>query len=704
LLQTGFDTPVCGRLHLPDSGCEFGIQSVVETGSFGGRTGTSAVRLQRRDTELGHVHVGDDMPIPGNHAFVGASFRIGSIPGAERPYLQLSQVTPSDGTVMANTIDIRLSLDGRTLGIGVFRTNQERYGTWSAPVDRWFTTILEMDYGRTVPLRLWVYDDRDTLVDTVSLTADTTGGNRAQPRQTIGGTVSATGPVYQYADDWWVATANLGPTHVHTADLSLETSPHEAVPAGSDATMIFHVTNKGPEESTGTVLTLVPDNDALVVSVVADQGTCWGLRCDVGAVQAGSVAAITVTLHASAAGAMAVQGATAAATADPFPDDNEARTTLNVTEPRDADLETALAASPAIGSRFGVAASVTNHGPDQADAIELTISLPVGAHDIVIKSGDCSTSDSVDCTVASLPEGRTFTVRFEAGASGQQVSVRASVASATPDSVGTNDTADATTAIGQVEEADLGVTLSAGSAVVGASLPVTASLTNAGPLVTSARLTTPVPHGWTIGSVTPGSKCTASLPSVVCTWSQVVPGRTQTAVISLVPNAAGPATLSATVSGGLPDPEASNDDAILPVMVTAAGTVDLRLTGYAAPNPVSAGGNLTYSWQMSNAGTARATAVTFTHRIPAGTTLVSVKPATKCAAGATVTCSFQRLDPGLPVTVTEIVRPAWAGTLTTTAQVAASGPDGAPGDEAATLTTTVDPPAGITARLLSFPA
>ncbi len=330
LLLTAFEAPVCGRLHAPRPGCEMGIQSDVQTGSFGGRTGTGAVRLQRQATDPGHVHVGDDIPIPGRHAFVGASFRIGAIPGAKRPYLQLAQLTPGDGTVFARNVELRMSVRGRTLGIGVFRTRQERYGSWSVPEDAWFTTILEMDFGRSVPLRLWVYDERDVLVDTVTLTADTTGGDRAQPRQTIGGTIPSTGPLLQYADDWWIATENLGPIQVLSADVHLSAAPVRDVRIGSETTATFRVANGGPDRATGTLLSVRPAAGATVTSVRPSQGTCTDMACDLGSIAPGGEATVSVVLRGDVAGRVALRATAATSTADPLRRDNEATAKVDV--------------------------------------------------------------------------------------------------------------------------------------------------------------------------------------------------------------------------------------------------------------------------------------------------------------------------------------------------------------------------------------
>lgn len=150
-------------------------------------------------------------------------------------------------------------------------------------------------------------------------------------------------------------------------------------------------------------------------------------------------------------------------------------------------------------------------------------------------------------------------------------------------------------------------------------------------------------------------------------------------------------TNTVSVASSTLDPDAGDRTATATTTVSGDGTVDLRLTGSAAPNPVVAGADLTVSWTIEDAGSSRATDVTFTHVLPGGATLRSVKPGTRCAvAGGTVTCSFGRIDPGAPMSVTEILRPTAPGTLSTTAQVARSEPDGVPGDEAATLTITVN--------------
>jgi hypothetical protein len=152
-----------------------------------------------------------------------------------------------------------------------------------------------------------------------------------------------------------------------------------------------------------------------------------------------------------------------------------------------------------------------------------------------------------------------------------------------------------------------------------------------------------------------------------------------------------------SVASTTAEPDTADRSASAGTTVTGAGVVDLRVTGSAAPNPVVAGGDTTVTWRIADAGTSPATDVTFAHSLPAALVLRSVKPGTKCAAsGGVVTCSFGRIDPGSAVTVTEILRPTSPGTVSTTARVSRPVPDGAPGDESATVTISVGTPRAAT--------
>ena len=212
-LATSFERPVCGKYHHPDEGCEFGIQGPVETGEFGCRTGPSCLAIGRGGTT--HQGALRLVPVDDGHAFVGCAFRVPELPSAQKPFIELMQLSPGDGTQPLNPIELRMSTAGRTLSLGEFQGPEEVSTTWQAPVDEWFAVVVEMSYGEDVPTRLWVYESDDREVASLEALLTTSGGRgKANPRQKVGGVTNTFGGVITYADDWYIARDGYGPLHV----------------------------------------------------------------------------------------------------------------------------------------------------------------------------------------------------------------------------------------------------------------------------------------------------------------------------------------------------------------------------------------------------------------------------------------------------------------------------------------------------------
>jgi uncharacterized repeat protein (TIGR01451 family) len=109
-----------------------------------------------------------------------------------------------------------------------------------------------------------------------------------------------------------------------------------------------------------------------------------------------------------------------------------------------------------------------------------------------------------------------------------------------------------------------------------------------------------------------------------------------------------------------------------------------------APDPVAAGGALTYTITVSNLGPDAASAVTLQDVLPAGVTLVSVTPAQgSCSGTTTVTCELGGIAQGTSTTVEIVVTPTAAGTLSNSASAASPEADDVPGNNTATAITTV---------------
>ena len=118
---------------------------------------------------------------------------------------------------------------------------------------------------------------------------------------------------------------------------------------------------------------------------------------------------------------------------------------------------------------------------------------------------------------------------------------------------------------------------------------------------------------------------------------------------------------------------------------------DVALAAAAAPNPVIAGSNLTFTLTVSNLGPATATDVTITNPLPAGAALVSATPSQGSATNmaGTVVAALGALANNTAATLEVVVTPAGAGTLTNTATVAVDGFDPVLANNTATAVVTV---------------
>jgi uncharacterized repeat protein (TIGR01451 family) len=129
---------------------------------------------------------------------------------------------------------------------------------------------------------------------------------------------------------------------------------------------------------------------------------------------------------------------------------------------------------------------------------------------------------------------------------------------------------------------------------------------------------------------------------------------------------------------------------------------DLGLAGVATPNPVLAGGTLTYVFTITNGGPSTATDVFFTNALPAGVTLISSSPSqgNVLTTPTNVIASLGTLNVGAIATVTSVVALSAApippgatnATLANTANVAGDQSDLNPVNNTVTVFATINRP------------
>jgi uncharacterized repeat protein (TIGR01451 family) len=190
-----------------------------------------------------------------------------------------------------------------------------------------------------------------------------------------------------------------------------------------------------------------------------------------------------------------------------------------------------------------------------------------------------------------------------------------------------------------------------------------------------------VAAGWSCNSIVPGTVA----PTVTCTAPTLPPGTaTFTITASTPPTASGTFSTTATVSSTTPDPDAN--DNVFPIDVLVQPFTDFSVILAAAPSPVNAGANVTWTMTATNNGPSNAGDATADLPLPAQTTFVSVaSPAgwicatPSVGANGTVSCSL-----------TTSMNPSTAATFTVVSHVISSTPAGTSIATTATVSSTTD--------------
>jgi uncharacterized repeat protein (TIGR01451 family) len=283
------------------------------------------------------------------------------------------------------------------------------------------------------------------------------------------------------------------------------------------------------------------------------------------------------------------------------------------------------------------------------------------------------------------------------------ISNTASVTSTAPDPTPGNNSATASTTVSSSADLMVTKTGSAGSVNVNANLTYTITVTNNGPAVAaSASLSDALPAGVNFVSLAAPAGWTCTTPAVGangtvnCTNPSVANGASAVFTLVVTPTAAAAASINntATVSATTSDSNAANNSQTATTTVNAVA--DLSVTKTDAPDPVSAGSNLTYTITVNNAGPSAAAGVSLNDTLPAGTTFVSLTSVAgwlcttpAVGAGGTVTCTIASLASGAPAIFTLVVNTSAAGALNNTAIVATTTSDPSAANNSATAGTTV---------------
>ncbi|MBI5879551.1 MAG: DUF11 domain-containing protein [Chloroflexi bacterium] len=463
-------------------------------------------------------------------------------------------------------------------------------------------------------------------------------------------------------------------TVVLSADLVISKAGPGAATAGTRITYTVAITNHGPSQATGVVITDALDANLSNIAAQAAQGSCGAAQtviCNIGTLAVGATTAVTIgaDINQAATGTLANAATVGSAVSDPVTGDNTSGTVNTVINSSSVLSLTKLSqTNPVIaGTPITYTVIVTNHGPSRARTVQMTDTLPAGLTFITATSASAvctaataGVSDLVFCNFGTLNNNASATATIYAmvpytAANGAALNNQATVTTgSTPGSVSTSLNTNV------VRLVDLGLIMfdRPDPVLAGEALTYTIHITNNGPSLASGfAITQTVAPNVTIGSYQlSGATATcnsAGAQTLHCAGFALAPGASaQLDVFTLVsastPNLLSLGSVVTVTTSELPS--ARTDTAA----TLASAVSPVTISKQAAPSPAIAGSVLTYTIQLVNTSASPATNVTVRDTPPTiGTYGVVATAGMVCnnLAGA-YTCTRASLAAGATAVIT----------------------------------------------------
>jgi uncharacterized repeat protein (TIGR01451 family) len=264
----------------------------------------------------------------------------------------------------------------------------------------------------------------------------------------------------------------------------------------------------------------------------------------------------------------------------------------------------------------------------------------------------------------------------------------------------------ATSTISVNTDLELTANVSAPTAQIGQNFTYTSTVKNIGAHeATDVKVIDPIPQNAQYISVsTTQGTCSLSNGTITCLLGKVAVNASVKVDLVLTSNTVGSIQNSPYVTASEVDVNTSNNTASSSITMQApVPQANLQLDGSAAPNPVQVGQNLTYTFNITNAGPDTATNIKFTDVLSANIAYVSSSSAqgtcSYTTTNTTLTCNLNSLALNAKTQVTMVVTPQKVGTLTDTPTLRSAEADPNTANNTTTITADVQPPAVPTSDL-----
>ncbi|HTU14734.1 MAG TPA: VWA domain-containing protein [Solirubrobacterales bacterium] len=459
-------------------------------------------------------------------------------------------------------------------------------------------------------------------------------------------------------------------------NLSVTKSGNGPVNAGDDVEFTMQVSNAGPGVARSATL-----NDPLpsgvagswTISQQPGGSPCSiaanTLNCNFGDLASG--ASVTVKVKAATNNANCAvydNTVTAAATNSP---NATAGASITCRKPSLGTLKTSVQGTISAGDTAAFSITVSNAGPGTAKAVTLSDPLPSGVSgawtiDTQPGGNPCSiAANTLSCNFGDLAAGASVTVTIKAPTNFQNCTTLDNTATASATNA-PNASDDATITC---NKPNLSVVKTGNGPVsAGSDVEFTVQVSNAGPgTARSVTLNDPLPSGtaaaWSISSQPGGNPCSIAGNTLSCSFGDLAPAASATVKVKAPTSNQACTTYDNTATASSTNSPNATDDASI---VCNKPNLSVVKTGN---GPVSAGEDIEYTLQVSNAGPGTAGSVSLTDPLPAGTagtwTISSQPGGNPCSITAgNLNCAFGDLAPGASVTVK--VKAATSGQACTT--------------------------------------
>ncbi len=412
------------------------------------------------------------------------------------------------------------------------------------------------------------------------------------------------------------------------ADLSLTKTVSNATPnVGDTITFTVTLSNASSDPATGVTVQDVLPAGLTFASASPSQGT---YDSDTGVWTVGTVTTTTTQTLLIQAIVDVPDAQTNTATishSDQF-DPNTGNNSASATEtPQQADLaltKSVSNATPNVGDTITFTLTLTNHGPDAANNVQVIDLLPAGLTFVSATPSASYNSTTGVWTVGTVTTAAPQTLQIQATV--VSPAAQTNIASITQvDQFDPNTGNDTAAATETPQQADLQVTKTVSNPTpnVNDTITYTITLTDNGPdPATNVTVQDTLPTGVTFVSATPVGVYNPT--SGVWTVGTVNPGTPQTLIITATVNSPNPGANTATISHADQfDPDLANNS---DTASTNPQQADLSLSKTVSNATPNVGNNVTFTITLNNAGPSNATNVSVSDLLPFGLTFVSSAP------------------------------------------------------------------------------